>query len=96
MRRLALLLPLILAACDKDPSFDDRYDKAAKEIEARAKAMDADIGEAEKAADVADGAKAAPSAPGSKVEPGGKIPRTDPVPLPDGARPSTGPSSSGE
>ncbi|MCW0196963.1 hypothetical protein [Sphingopyxis sp.] len=50
MRRAALLLPLLLAACHQEPDFDDRYDMAAKEIEARAKAMDADIAETEKAA----------------------------------------------
>ena len=51
MRAGFLLLPLLaLAACKDEPDFDTRYDKAAKEIEARAKAMDADIAEAEKAA----------------------------------------------
>ena len=51
MRRAAiLLLPLVLAACEKEPSFEDRFDKASAEIEARAKAMDADIAEADKAA----------------------------------------------
>lgn len=49
--RAALLVPLLLlAACKDEPDFDTRYDKAAKEIEARAKAMDADIAESEKAA----------------------------------------------
>lgn len=51
MRAALMLLPLLLlAACKDEPDFDTRYDKAAKEIEARAKAMDADIAEAEKAA----------------------------------------------
>ena len=51
MRAGFLLLPLLaLAACKDEPDFDTRYDKAAKEIEARAKAMDADIAETEKAA----------------------------------------------
>ena len=51
MRARLLLLPLlVLAACKDEPDFDTRYDKAAKEIEARAKAMDADIAETEKAA----------------------------------------------
>ena len=49
-----LLLPLLLAACHQEPAFDERYDKAAKEIEARARTMDADIAEAEKAAAAAD------------------------------------------
>jgi hypothetical protein len=50
MRRAALLLPLLLAACHQEPDFDERYDKAAKEVEMRARAMDADIAETEKAA----------------------------------------------
>jgi len=50
MRAALLLLPLLLAACEKEPKFEDRYDKAAKEIEARAKAMDADIAAADMAA----------------------------------------------
>ena len=50
MRAALLLLPLLLAACEKEPKFEDRYDKAAKEIEARAKTMDADIAAADKAA----------------------------------------------
>ncbi|WP_374525868.1 hypothetical protein [Sphingopyxis sp.] len=54
MRRLALMLPLLLAACHKEPAFDERYDKAAKEIEARAKTMDADIAEAARAAAATD------------------------------------------
>ena len=50
MRAGILLVPLfLLAACKEEPRFDERYDKAAKEIEARAKAMDADIAESEKA-----------------------------------------------
>ncbi|MBL0915244.1 MAG: hypothetical protein IBJ13_06945 [Sphingopyxis sp.] len=53
MRRAAILLPLLLAACHQEPSFDERYDKAAKEIDTRAKAMDADIAESEKAAKAA-------------------------------------------
>jgi hypothetical protein len=51
MRVTALLVPLmLLAACKDEPRFDDRYDKAAKEIEARAKAMDADIAKSDAAA----------------------------------------------
>lgn len=49
--RLAMLLPiLLLAACQDEPDFDARYEAAAEEIEARAKAMEADIAEARAAA----------------------------------------------
>lgn len=76
MRAALLLLPLLLAACEKEPEFEDRYDKAAKEIEARAKAMDADIAAANKAAkDAGEEAPkplppeaAAPTAPASSGE----------------------------
>ncbi|OHD07542.1 hypothetical protein [Sphingopyxis sp. RIFCSPHIGHO2_12_FULL_65_19] len=71
MRAGAFLLPLLLlAACKEEPRFEERYDKAAEEIEARAKAMDADIAESEKAA-AASGLSdpAGPSnAPGSSGE----------------------------
>ena len=51
MRRAAWLLPLmLLAACKDEPDFESRYDNAAKEIEARAKAMDADIAKSDTAA----------------------------------------------
>lgn len=56
MRAVALIMPLLLlTACKAEPDFDTRYDEAAKEIEARAKAMDADIAEAEQAAAAASG-----------------------------------------
>ena len=54
MRGRVLLPMLLLAACHDEPSFDERYDKAAKEVEARAKRMDADIAEADKAAAASD------------------------------------------
>lgn len=52
MFRLAVItaLFLVLGGCKDEPDFDTRYDDAAKQIEARAKAMDADIAEADKAA----------------------------------------------
>ena len=51
MRGAMILLPLLLlAGCKDEPDFEARYDKAAEEIEARAKAMDADIAESEEAA----------------------------------------------
>jgi len=49
MRAALFLLPLLLAACKDEPKFEDRFDKATKEIDARAKAMDADIAAADKA-----------------------------------------------
>ncbi|NIJ36423.1 hypothetical protein FHR22_001072 [Sphingopyxis panaciterrae] len=49
MRRVLILLPFLLAACEREPAFNDRYDATAKDIEARAKAMDAEISAAEKA-----------------------------------------------
>ena len=93
MRAAALVVPLLLlVACKDEPRFEDRYDKATKEIEARAKAMDADIAESEAAA--AAGSAAKP--PAVEVEPGGKIPRMAPEPLPDTVKPSNPPASSGE
>lgn len=51
MRAALLVVPLILlAGCKEEPRFEERYDKAAKEIEARAEAMDADIAESDRAA----------------------------------------------
>lgn len=49
MRAAAIPVLLLLGACNAEPDFDTRYDKAAKEIEARAKAMDADIAQADRA-----------------------------------------------
>lgn len=66
MRRAILLLPLLLlAACEKEPDFDARYDKTAKEIEARAKAMDADIAKAGASEDLPPAAKPSNAAPSS-------------------------------
>lgn len=51
MRSMAILLALfLLTGCKDEPDFEMRYDKAAEEIEARAKAMDADIAASEEAA----------------------------------------------
>lgn len=52
---LAALLPIFLTACQSEPDFDERYDKAAAEIADRAKAIDADIAEAEAARGQAEG-----------------------------------------
>ena len=63
MRGAMILLPLLLlAGCKDEPDFEARYDKAAEEIEARAKAMDADIATAEKAAAAAGDLRAADNA----------------------------------
>ena len=56
MRGVMILLPLLLlAGCKDEPDFEARYDKAAEEIEARAKAMEAAIAESEEAAATASG-----------------------------------------
>ena len=94
MRGAMILLPLLLlAGCRDEPDFETRYDKTAKEIEARAKAMDADIAESDASAKAA-GVAAPPPAQG--IEPGGKIPRVAPEPLPKTANPINPASSSGE
>ena len=41
MRRAAILTLLLLAACK--PSFDDRYDKADKDIRAQASGVDSEL-----------------------------------------------------
>ncbi|MDR6832025.1 MULTISPECIES: hypothetical protein [unclassified Sphingopyxis] len=94
MRGGLLLLPLLLLmGCKDEPDFEARYDKAAEEIEARAKAMDADIAASEAAAKAAGDAESV-SEPG--IEPGGKIPRVAPEPLPETVNPTNPPPSSGE
>ncbi len=50
MRRLTLLL-LLLGACSREPSFDERYSDTANEIEQRATNLDAELNEAEAAND---------------------------------------------
>lgn len=50
MRRLPILAALLLAACHSEPSFDERFDKASQEVEARARAMDADVAAADSVA----------------------------------------------
>jgi len=73
MRAAVLLVPLLLlGACKDEPDFDTRYEKAAKEVEARAKAMDAAIAEAEQAARAAG---EDPSAPPEYSEPATPSPK---------------------
>ncbi|MBY4636095.1 hypothetical protein K5P26_02950 [Sphingopyxis sp. XHP0097] len=47
MRALPYIAALLLGACKEEPDFDARYDAASKEIEARAKALDAAVGAAD-------------------------------------------------
>lgn len=54
MRVLSCIVALLLGACKEDPDFDARYDAASKEIEARAKALDAAAGAGD---DVSPGAR---------------------------------------
>jgi len=94
MRGVLLLLPiLLLMGCKDEPDFDARYDKAAQDIEARAKAMDADIAASEAAAKAVGEPVAASD---QAVESGGKIPRVAPEPLPETVNPTNPPPSSGE
>ncbi len=94
MRAAVILVPLLLlTACQDEPDFEQRYDGAAKEIEARAKTMDADIAASEAAAKAAGDTAEAPT---QTVEPGGKIPRVRPEPLPATVNPTNPPPSSGE
>ena len=43
MRRLAILLPLALSACEREKSFDERYEIAQDEIESKAKELDREL-----------------------------------------------------
>lgn len=61
MRRalpMAIVPALLLAACNREPSFDERYGKAEKAIRAKAAGIDAELAEGERQANAA----AAPSA----------------------------------
>lgn len=49
MRGAVVLLPLILWACDSEPSFDERYDKAQTQIRDQAKEIDAELAKRERA-----------------------------------------------
>ena len=43
MRGVVILAALALCACESEPSFDERYDTAQETIEAKAKALDAEL-----------------------------------------------------
>ena len=43
MRGVVILAALALCACESEPSFDDRYDTAQETIEAKAKALAAEL-----------------------------------------------------
>lgn len=44
----ALLVPLLLAGCSSEPSFDERYQDAEKAIRGKAATMDAEMAEQER------------------------------------------------
>ncbi len=46
MRACALLVMLALAACDREPSFDERYEAAEHEIRTKASELNEDLSEA--------------------------------------------------
>ena len=46
MRGVVILAALALCACESEPSFDERYDTAQETIEAKAKALDAELEQA--------------------------------------------------
>ena len=48
---LGLAMPLGLTGCKKEPDFDAQYDKTSREIEARAKKIDADMAQQMRAMD---------------------------------------------
>ena len=43
MRGVMILAALALGGCQSEPSFDERYDTAQETIEAKAKALDAEL-----------------------------------------------------
>lgn len=45
MRGFALSLLLLLGACDRERSFDERYSRSEQEIEERARNIDAELNE---------------------------------------------------
>ena len=45
MRGAVIIAALALGACESEPSFDERYDSAQQKIEAKAKALDAELEE---------------------------------------------------
>lgn len=44
MRLAALMIIVLLAACKREPTFDERYDTAEKQIRDTAKEIDAELG----------------------------------------------------
>ena len=45
MRRAGLALPLLLLACESDPTFDERYEETQTRIEEKAQDLDAELAE---------------------------------------------------
>jgi hypothetical protein len=63
MRGLALIGALLLAGCNREPSFDERYATAEKTIREKAAEMDAELAEREKLASEAAGENTAQAIP---------------------------------
>jgi outer membrane murein-binding lipoprotein Lpp len=43
MRAPAILAPLLLAGCQSEPDFDERYERANQEIRAKAEALEREL-----------------------------------------------------
>lgn len=72
MRRLGVVLVLAVVACRQEPSFDERYEQADREIREKAAAIDAEL---EDAGASAAATQAAP--PASSPKPGSDAPGAD-------------------
>lgn len=51
MRALAPILLIALAACDREPSFEERYEAAEQEIREKAAKMESDLSEGQQGED---------------------------------------------
>lgn len=54
MARGIIIIALLLAACGKEPDFDQRYAEAERRIEARAAAMERDLAAQDRPAEAPD------------------------------------------
>ena len=70
MRAAVLFGLALLAACSREPDFDERYDAVSKEIGAKAKEIDAELQSRARAA--GDSAASGNSAPGQAQDDGSR------------------------